>query len=291
MRFGGKDIRNDQALIPPNLMPVLRSTMITSVQNARIKAARKLNERKERYATGLMLAEGVRLIADAWQSGVRPAAVFYEPESVAANPQAAQLLAELAAAGCECLPCAPAVFVTLAGTVTPQGLVAVLPLPLQGSLPEPLDFALVLDGVRDPGNAGALLRSAAAAGAQVAVFGPGCVDPFNDKVLRAGMGAHFRLPLRVCSHWTQVRQTLGDRIRLYLAQADAPLAYDAVDWRQPSGLVVGGEAGGAGEEARAEAAAIAIPMQREVESLNAAVAGSIILFEAARQRRRQASSN
>lgn len=259
--------------------------MITSVQNARVKAARKLTERKERYAAGLLLAEGVRLIDDAWQSGVRPVALFYEPESVAANPAAAQLLAILAAAGCECLPCAPAVFATLASTVTPQGMVAVLPLPLQQSLSYPLDLALVLDGVRDPGNAGALLRSAAAAGVQVAIFGPGCVDPFNDKVLRAGMGAHFRLPVRVCINWLQVRQALGDGLQLYLAEAGAALAYDAVNWRQPSALIIGGEAGGAGADARAAATAIAIPMQSAVESLNAAVAGSILLFEAARQRR------
>jgi TrmH family RNA methyltransferase len=258
--------------------------MITSIQNARIKAARKLSERKERYAAGLLLAEGVRLIGDAWQSGVRPVTLFYEPESVAANPQAAQLLATLAAAGVECLPCAPAVFGTLVDTVTPQGLAAVLPLPLQQPLPQPLDFALVLDGVRDPGNAGALLRSAAAAGVQVALLGPGCVDPFNDKVLRAGMGAHFRLPVRVCPHWAQVQQIVG-RLPLYLAAAGAQLTYDAVDWRQPAALVVGGEAAGAGAEARTAATAIAIPMQNSVESLNAAVAGSVILFEAARQRR------
>jgi TrmH family RNA methyltransferase len=193
--------------------------MITSIQNARVKAARKLTERKERYAAGLLLAEGVRLIGDAWQSGVRPLVLFYEPESTAANAAAAQLLATLAAAGTECLPCAPAVFETLAETMTPQGLVAVLPLPLQQPLPQPLTFALVLDGVRDPGNAGTLLRSAAAAGVQVAIFGPGCVDPFNDKVLRAGMGAHFRLPVRVCPQWPQVQQMIGEGLHLYLAEA------------------------------------------------------------------------
>ena len=258
--------------------------MITSVHNARIKAARKLTERKERYAAGLMLAEGVRLIGDAWAAGEQPQTLFYEPETVAANGQAAGLLAALEAAGCECLPCTPQVFGTLAGTVTPQGMVAVLPLP-QRALPQPLDFALVLDGVRDPGNAGTLLRSAAAAGVQAAVFGPGCVDPFNDKVLRAGMGAHFRLPLRVCGQWAQVEQILDARSTLYLAEAGATLPYDAVDWRQPCALVVGGEAAGAGAGARAAATAIAIPMHNSVESLNAAVAGSIILFEAARQRR------
>jgi TrmH family RNA methyltransferase len=260
--------------------------MITSIHNSRIKAARKLADRKERYAAGLLLAEGVRLIDDARQRGVLPAVLFYEPETVAANPQAAALLAHLQAADCDCQPCTPEVFGTLAGTVTPQGLVAVLPLPLHQSLPAALHFALVLDAVRDPGNAGTLLRSAAAAGVEVVVFGPQTVDPFNDKVLRAGMGAHFRVPLRVCPTWQQVRQVLGEAIVLYLAESDAALTYDQVDWRVPSALIVGGEADGAGAEAQAAATPIAIPMQSGVESLNAAVAGSIILFEAARQRRR-----
>jgi TrmH family RNA methyltransferase len=259
--------------------------MITSIHNPRIKAARKLADRKERYAAGQLLAEGVRLIADAWAAGVRPLAVFYAPDAVAANPQAGALIETLAAGGCDCLPCAPEVFATLTDTVTPQGVVAVLPLPLAAPLPSPLRFALILDAVRDPGNAGTLLRSAAAAGVDVVIFGPQTVDPFNDKVLRGGMGAHFRVPLRVCSTWEHVRAVLGDRLPLYLAAADAPLTYDTVDWRTPGALIVGGEAAGAGAEARAAAVPIAIPMQRQVESLNAAIAGSIILFEAARQRR------
>jgi TrmH family RNA methyltransferase len=260
--------------------------MITSVHNPRIKAARKLTERKERYAAGLLLAEGVRLIADAWQHGVRPVVLFYDPAIVAANPPAGELLAELEVSGCDCQPCAPDVFATLAGTVTPQGLVAVLPLPLHRPLPQPLTFALVLDAVRDPGNAGTLLRSAAAAGVQAVLFGPASVDPFNDKVLRAGMGAHFRVPLRLCPTWNHVREVLGEGPVLYLAEAAAALPYEAVDWRAPCALIVGGEAQGAGAEARAAATPIAIPMQSAVESLNAAVAGSVILFEAARQRRR-----
>jgi TrmH family RNA methyltransferase len=260
--------------------------MITSVHNSRIKAARKLADRKERYEARMLLAEGVRMIGDAWQSGVRPVAVFYDPQTVAGNPAAAELLATLESGGAECQPCTPDVFATLTSTVTPQGLVAVLPLPLSQSLPTTITFALVLDAVRDPGNAGTLLRSAAAAGVQVVIFGPETVDPFNDKVMRAGMGAHFRVPLRICPTWNHVRQILGSAPVLYLAEAGATLAYDEVDWRAASALVVGGEASGAGDAARAAATAIAIPMQSEVESLNAAVAGSVILFEAARQRRR-----
>jgi TrmH family RNA methyltransferase len=260
--------------------------MITSVHNPRIKAARKLADRKERYAAGQLLAEGVRIIGDAWQSGARPAVVFYDPQTVAANLVAAELLATLEAGGCDCQACSPDVFTTLTSTVTPQGLVAVLPMPIDRPLPTTISFALVLDAVRNPGNAGTLLRSAAAAGVQVVIFGPQTVDPFNDKVLRAGMGTHFRVPLRVCSTWNHVRQTLGDAPVLYLAEAGATLAYDEVDWCSPCALVVGGEASGAGAPARAAATPIAIPMQSDVESLNAAGAGSIILFEAARQRRK-----
>ena len=259
--------------------------MITSIQNPRVKAARKLVDRKERYATGMLLAEGVRIIDDAVQCGVQPIVVFYDPIAAETNPAAAALLATMEASGTDCQPCTPEVFATLTSTVTPQGVVAVLPLPLNRPLPAPLTFALVLDAVRDPGNAGTLLRSAAAAGVQAVIFGPQTVDPFNDKVLRSGMGAHFRVPLRICPTWEQVRQILGPRPDLFLAEAGAQLAYDQVDWRVPCALIVGGEASGAGAPARAEATAIAIPMHSHVESLNAAVAGSIILFEAARQRR------
>ena len=259
--------------------------MITSIHNPRIKAARKLADRKERYAAGMLLAEGVRMIADAVQCGIEPGAVFYDPEALEANPAAAALLATLAGAGTDCQPCTPEVIATLTTTVTPQGIVAILPLPLNLPFQTPLTFALILDAIRDPGNAGTLLRSAAAAGVQAVIFGPQTVDPFNDKVLRAGMGAHFRVPLRICATWEQVRRILGSGPGLYLAEADAQLAYDQVDWCTPCALVVGGEASGAGAPARAESTAIAIPMHSGVESLNAAVAGSVILFEAARQRR------
>ncbi len=258
--------------------------MLTSPQNAQIKAARKLTTRKERYAAGQLLVEGVRLIDDAWQSGARPVTVFYAPELIDANPAAVQLVQRMVTAGCACLPCATTVFATLTETVTPQGVAAVFPLP-NLPLPAHSTLALVLDTVRDPGNAGTLLRSAEAAGVDCVLFGPETVDPFNDKVLRAGMGAHFRLPLRVCPTWEQVMPLLGAGKTLYLATAAAELAYDAVDWRQPAVLVVGGEAAGASPTARQLATPLAIPMHGQVESLNAAVAGAVILFEAARQRR------
>ncbi|NJN81086.1 MAG: RNA methyltransferase [Caldilineaceae bacterium] len=258
--------------------------MITSTSNSRIKEARKLQRRRQRYLAGELLLEGVRLIGDAWQAQVRPNVVFFAPDMIQGNPSANQLLLELGRADVETVACTEEVFVTLSETVSPQGIAAVVPLP-QLAVPAEPSLTLVLDQVRDPGNAGSLLRSAAAAGVGLVIFGPGAVDPFNDKVVRAAMGAHFRVPLRSCANWLDVESQLGHQDRLFVALADATASYDSVDWREPASLVVGGEADGPSMVARQSARSISIPMMHGVESLNAAIAGSIILFEIARQRR------
>jgi TrmH family RNA methyltransferase len=107
--------------------------------------------------------------------------------------------------------------------------------------------------------------------------------------VRAGMGAHFRMPLRTCATWTEVEATveaiMGGSAPLYAADAGATLAYDGVDWTKPAVLLIGSEATGISDAARAVATPVSIPMHGPVESLNAAMAGVIILFEAARQRR------
>jgi TrmH family RNA methyltransferase len=257
--------------------------MITSTANPRIKEARKLHTRKGRYAAGRVLVEGVRLVGDAWRSGARPLYVFYAPDLLTSE-EGQRLLAQLKEADCECLPCSAAVFATLSETTTPQGIAAVLPLP-QLSWPQRPSLLLILDGVGDPGNAGTLVRSAEAAGCEGVIFAPGAVDPFNDKVLRAGMSAHFRLPIRSCAAWEEVEALLPTNISCYLADAHASVTYDEIDWREPSALIVSNEAHGASAEAQRRGQMIVIPMRGAVESLNVAIAGSVILFEAARQRR------
>jgi TrmH family RNA methyltransferase len=258
--------------------------LIASKDNSRIREARKLTERAGRAARGRFLVEGVRLLADAWQSGARPAAVYVAEDAPQRNAALAALLDELRAAEVPAFACTPPVMAALTGTVTPQGIVAEVPLPAL-PLPAGLSLVLVLDRLRDPGNAGTLLRAAEAAGAGLAIFGPETVDPFNDKVVRAGMGAHFRLALRDCRSWGDVEALLPPSCAVYAADAAGEAAYDAVDWREAAALVVGGEAEGIGPEARARARLVAIPMQGRAESLNAAMAGTVILFEAARQRR------
>ncbi len=257
--------------------------MITSKENNRVKEARKLHERRQRQERRQLLIEGVRLVADAWHSGVQPELVFYDGQE-ASRGATQEWLALLEQSGVECLACSTAVFASLSSTITPQGIAAVVPLP---ELPAPAQptLALVLDRLADPGNAGTLLRTAEAAGVEIVIFGPQTVDPYNDKVVRAGMGVHFRLPLRVCPDWQAVQGVLPTDMPFYLAEAQGSMVYDAVDWRRPSALIVGGEAEGASPQARSRGQPITIPMIGQVESLNAAMAGAVILFEAARQRR------
>jgi RNA methyltransferase, TrmH family len=142
---------------------------------------------------------------------------------------------------------------------------------------------LVLDEISTPGNLGTMLRTAAAAGADGVLLGPGCVDLYNPKVVRGSMGAHLRLPAHSQS-WDEIAQTV-QRMQVWLATVQAERAYTAVNWQPPSALIIGSEATGASEAARQLATgSITIPMHAATESLNAAMAAGIILFEAVRQR-------
>jgi TrmH family RNA methyltransferase len=179
----------------------------------------------------------------------------------------------------------PALFDTVAETVTPQGVLALFPFPNLPIHQDTKPLVLLLDQIRDPGNLGTLLRSAVGAGVACVILTPGSVDPFNPKVVRAGMGAHFRVPIRWLDedsrHWLQ--EYCPARV---IAEADAPFPYDAFDWTVGAALIVGSEATGASSLMRDLATArVTIPLSGDLESLNAAIAGSIILFEAARQRR------
>ncbi len=153
-------------------------------------------------------------------------------------------------------------------------------------LPVKLDFVLIADNLRDPGNLGTLLRSAAAAGAQAALLSPGCTDAFSAKVLRAGMGAHFRLPVLPLT-WDEIRAACEENhLRVLLAESSGGVSCWESDLRSPLALLVGSEAEGASAEGKRSLRRPSIsPCQGSSESLNAAIAASILLFEVVRQRR------
>lgn len=190
------------------------------------------------------------------------------------------LLELLRRMGVEPLLVNDAVMAHVSETQQPQGIVGVFPLP-RVRLPEMLKRILILDAIRDPGNLGTILRTAAAAGVEAVLLSPTCVDPYNPKALRAGMGAHFRVALAEMN-WEEIADVC-QHSTIYMADGGGEARYDAVDWREAWALIIGGEAYGAGEAARQLAQTrICIPMAAETESLNAAAAAGVILFEAAK---------
>ncbi len=250
--------------------------MITSLQNDRVKLAFGLIAgSKSRRKLGKIALEGVRLIRDAVEAGYLPEFVLYDPAVI--DITTLEFPAELA------LEAAPEIIQHICATEQPQGIVGVFPMPTP-SLPRAPRRVLILDALRDPGNLGTILRTAAAAGVEVVLLAPGCVDPYNDKALRSGMGAHFRVPV-LAQKWDEISATCMG-LAVYLADMNGDLPYDEVNWSSGWALIVGGEAHGAGEAATELATQrLSIPMAADTESLNAASATAIILFEAARQGR------
>ncbi len=257
--------------------------IITSAQNPRLQRVRGLlDKRKQREDERAFVVEGVRLAEEGLAAGWTPELVLC---STGLSGRGQAVVAGFAQAGAEVLEVAPRLMEAVAGTDSPQGLLAVFAQPA-ASIPETVDFILIADQLRDPGNLGTLLRSAAAAGAQAALLSPGTVDAFSPKVVRSGMGAHYRLPI-LHLPWDEIH-SICDRAGLQVFLADAAggeVCWD-IDLRLPLALLVGGEAEGASPQAVAlTGRSIAIPMPGKSESLNAAVAASILLFEVVRQRR------
>ncbi len=254
--------------------------MISSTANPRVKWVRALQaKRRARQEEGLFVVEGVRLAREAVASGLPARLVLYTDHL---DERGRGLVNSLARLGAEVEPVTPAVMAACSDTQTPPGLLAVLPIP-NPPLPDALTLALIADGLADPGNLGALLRTALAAGVQAVFLTESSVDAYNPKVVRGAMGAHLRLPIIQAEAQAIPARLTG--LSLWLAEAGAGSRYDQVDWRRPSALIIGGEAGGASPALRQSVAGrVCIPMQAGSESLNAAVAAAVILFEAARQR-------
>ena len=253
--------------------------MITSRHNDRIKFVRALSQRKTRQKEGRFFVEGARLIEDALQADVRPDFVLFTGTG---DDRRTSLFRRLADLHIETIEVSREVMSACREAETPPGLLAVLPFPRLDP-PTRLTLLLIADALRDPGNLGTLLRSAAAASVDAVVLTPGTVDAYNPKVVRDAMGAHFRVPIVVEDWERMAARVLG--LGVWMASADAESTYTQVDWTKPCALIIGGEAEGAGERAAGLATGrVRIPLARGVESLNAGVAASVILFEAARQR-------
>lgn len=255
--------------------------MITSTRNPKIQWVRKLqSQARFRKQERLLVVEGVRLVEEAARSGWPVRLVLHAGDLM---ERAQVLIGQLRDAGCVIEAVPEKVLASASDTETPQGILMVVERQELG-LPAVLDFVVILDGVRDPGNAGTILRTAAAAGAQAVIFPPGSVDPHSPKVLRSAMGAHFRLPV-LDLDWDGIERLIKPGLQVFVADSSAGQVYTSADLTLPLALVIGGEAEGAGNAARALAdLRLKIPMAGEVESLNAAAAAAVLLFEVVRQR-------
>ena len=223
---------------------------------------RLVNRRRDRTAAGKFVIDGPRLLAEAVDAGIELVDVFVE--------QGTWLGVEVET---PVWTVGDGVLAKVGSVVTPQGIVATARIPELAPLTN-TDFVVELAGVADPGNAGTIVRSAVAAGAQAVVFSPKSVDPWNPKTVRASAGALFRVPLSVAA-------PVGERVGADPNRGDP---CDQVDLTGPLTLVVGNESHGL-DQATAADRWVSIPMAAQVESLNVASAAAILCFEIARQRR------
>ena len=253
--------------------------MITSNHNSKAKLVRALQGRAaEHREPDAFLAEGIRLVEEAYAANWPFRFVLYDE---VLNERGGLLIENLKSRGVECAMVSSGIMKSLSDTESPQGVLAVLN-KVRIPNPESPNFVLIPDQIRDPGNLGTLLRTAVAAGVQAVWLPPETADAYAAKVVRSGMGAHFRLPIHSLT-WDEIKEEVRD-LQVYLADMDGQSCWE-MDLRNPLALVVGGEADGACEQARELAnGKIGIPMPGPAESLNAGVAGSVLMCEVVRQR-------
>ncbi len=257
------------------LVSALFPKTVTSPANPRLKEIRRAIERGTRTRDGYLVAEGPHLLEEALASRCEIGDVF-----AAASAQ------DRAPAGVPLTVLPDALFRSIASTETSQGLLALVRAP---EWPLERLFAgqalvVVVDGVQDPGNLGAIFRAAEAFAATGVILVKGTVDPHNPKAVRASAGSLFRMPLATGFEPAAALEALAAHsLAVFAALPGGGASASESDLRQPCALLIGSEGAGIGVELRAGAKPLTIPV-RGVESLNAAMAAGILLYEARRQR-------
>jgi TrmH family RNA methyltransferase len=274
---------------------------VTSLRSPRVKAARQLARRSARQRSRLFLAEGPQAVREAlgWSPGpgLRDGLVTELFVTAAAQARYADLVGQAADRGAAVHAVSGEVMAELAQTITPQGLLAVcrfVDVPLEGlTAAGAARLVVLLANVRDPGNAGTVLRTADAAGADGVIFSDASVDPYNSKCVRASAGSVFHLPVVVGSPLRQATAALREAGLQILAadgSADTDLARLEADGTlaRPTAWLFGNEAWGLPADLLALAdQAVAVPIYGRAESLNLAAAAAVCLYASARAQKGQ----
>ncbi|HHY99389.1 MAG TPA: RNA methyltransferase [Firmicutes bacterium] len=266
---------------------------ISSPHNPKIKLVRRLLENRGfRYEYGAYVIEGARLVDEAIAASIDLEFVLFALDFEEREP-GRRLLQKVRDSGVPLIPVAQGILSRLADTVTSQGILAVARITMQdaetliGCSIGELPLILVCDEIKDPGNLGTILRSAWGFGVSLVVLPEGCVDLYNPKVVRSAMGAIFHVPVAIFEKSTieAIRWLRAHGIAILASSPHARRYCHQYDFVRPVAIVLGNEAWGISQEiAEASDDIVAIPMPGGSESLNVAVATSIVLYEAAKQR-------
>jgi len=254
---------------------------IQSRDNPFFKELSKLaSSARQRNKSSQTLLDGTHLLSAYLDNGHRPQHILLNAAALSDN-EIAGLLARIKDVPVTQLD--DKLFVELTGLKTPTGILALINIPQPEAPISDCSFALLLEDIQDPGNLGSMLRSAAAAGCDTVFLSAGCADGWSPKVLRAGMGGHFSLQILERQNLPEIAKAFQGT--LLAASLQATRSLYGCDLRGNVAFLMGNEGAGLSEELQNLATErIAIPMHGQVESLNAAAATAICLFEAVRQR-------
>ncbi len=273
----------------PTTAAAQRLRPIEGHHNALVKELRLAFASADLTSDGFCAIEGLRIIEEAIRSGLKFRAVFFRKSS---ENKAERLIPQLAQ-HVEALLLTDKLFASAVPSENPQGVAALVKVP-QHSLDDILAKAnagpiLAISGIQDPGNLGTILRSAEAFGAAGAVLGEGTVSPYNSKVIRASAGSAFRLPFARASLVQAIDQMRALKIALLATSSHRGVPLRQAELQPPVAIFIGNEGAGLDPDILAQMdGAISIPHSRQVESLNAGVAASLILYEAMLRQRKRA---
>lgn len=256
--------------------------MITSTNNQAVKNIIALQKKARlRREQKVFLVEGPKMVSEIPEGFLKE---LYVSEEFEVNGQYADLLKN-----CRYELVSSRVFQEMSDTQTPQGILAAVRQPdntLEDILKQEPAQLLLLEDIQDPGNLGTMLRAGEGAGITGVVMSRGCVDIYNPKVIRSTMGSVYRVPFVYTDDFHGTIREIKKSCRVYAAHLKGECFYDEGDYTGNTAMIIGNEAKGIQEETAALAdTLIRIPMEGRVESLNAAVAASILMYEVYRQRR------
>lgn len=267
----------------------MEKNMITSETNSIIKYVKSLQLKKNRMKHMQFTVEGLRIVEECVKHNGDIAYIIYS-EEIYSTQGAEKLLDKIALAGYTLYEVSSQLFSKISTTENPQGIMAVVHMKNR-SLEEIKSqkgkelFFVILDRIQDPGNMGTIIRTAESANADAVIITKGSVDPYNSKTLRATMGAIFHMPIIQCDDDRWLDDLKENEVKLIAADLDTDKTYIDIDYNTSIGIIIGNEANGISEALLSKVdQRVIIPILGKIESLNASVAASILIYKAAEEK-------